>query len=132
MGITTGYCTVGNFGSEHRLDYTVLGSPVNLAARLQSMAEPDTILIDEATHSLVGEQVNCRKADQIMPKGFARTVQVYQVEDFHSLDHIAQRHRLYQAGQRVEVNIIDSSDIRAAIEELRAIQFDFEKRLGRD
>ena len=35
MGINTGYCTVGNFGSELRLDYTVLGSPVNLAARLQ-------------------------------------------------------------------------------------------------
>ena len=132
MGITTGYCTVGNFGSEQRLDYTVLGSPVNLAARLQAMAEPDTILIDEATHSLVGEQVDCQKADQIMPKGFTRTVQVYQVEDFHSRDHIEQRHRLYQAGQRVEVNIIDSSDIRAAIEELRAIQFDFEERLGRD
>ena len=132
MGITTGYCTVGNFGSEQRLDYTVLGSPVNLAARLQAMAEPDTILIDEATHSLVGEQVNCREADQIMPKGFARPVQVYQVEDFHSRDHIERRHRLYQAGERVEVNIIDSSDIRAAIEELRAIQLDFEERLGRD
>jgi len=132
MGITTGYCTVGNFGSEQRLDYTVLGSPVNLAARLQAMAEPDTILIDEATHSLVGEQVNCREADQIMPKGFARPVQVYQVQDFHSRDHIEQRHWLYHAGKRVEVNIIDSSDIRAAIEELRAIQLDFEERLGRD
>ena len=132
MGITTGYCTVGNFGSEQRLDYTVLGSPVNLAARLQTMAEPDTILIDEATHSLVGEQVNCHEADQILPKGFVRPVQVYQVEDFNSRDHIEQRHRLYQAGKRVEVNIIDSSDIRAAIEELRAIQLDFEERLGRD
>ena len=47
MGIATGYCTVGNFGSQMRLDYTVLGSPVNLAARLQSLAEPDSILIDE-------------------------------------------------------------------------------------
>ena len=47
MGITTGYCTVGNFGSDHRLDYTVLGSPVNLAARLQTTAEADTILIAE-------------------------------------------------------------------------------------
>ena len=38
VGITSGYCTVGNFGSEQRLDYTVLGSPVNLAARLQGLA----------------------------------------------------------------------------------------------
>ncbi len=47
MGIATGFCTVGNFGSDLRMDYTVLGSPVNLAARLQTMAEPNTILIDE-------------------------------------------------------------------------------------
>ena len=38
MGITSGYCTVGNFGSNQRMDYTVLGKPVNLAARLQSLA----------------------------------------------------------------------------------------------
>ena len=132
MGITTGFCTVGNFGSEQRLDYTVLGSPVNLAARLQGMADPDTILIDETTHSLVGDQVHCNKADQILPKGFVRPVQVYKVEDFHSRDHIEQRKRLYQAGERVEVNIIDSSDIRAAIEELRTIQLEFEDRLGRE
>ena len=132
MGITTGFCTVGNFGSEQRLDYTVLGSPVNLAARLQGMADPDTILIDETTHSLVGDQVHCNKADQILPKGFVRSVQVYKVEDFHSRDHIEQRKRLYQAGERVEVNIIDSSDIRAAIEELRTIQLEFENRLGRE
>ena len=132
MGITTGFCTVGNFGSEQRLDYTVLGSPVNLAARLQGMADPDTILIDEATHSLVGDQVHCKKADQILPKGFVRPVQIYRVEDFHSRDHVEQRKRLYQAGERVEVNIIDSSDIRAAIEELRTIQQEFEDRLGRE
>ena len=34
MGMTTGYVTVGNFGSEARMDYTIVGSPVNLAARL--------------------------------------------------------------------------------------------------
>ena len=132
MGITTGYCTVGNFGSEQRLDYTVLGSPVNLAARLQAMADPDGILIDDTTHSLVSDHVKCQEADQILPKGFVRPVQVYRAEDFFSDDHINNRQRLYLAGDRVEVNIIDSSDIRAAIEELREIQLDFERRANLD
>ncbi|MFP6709182.1 MAG: adenylate/guanylate cyclase domain-containing protein [Alphaproteobacteria bacterium] len=129
MGITTGYCTVGNFGSEQRLDYTVLGSPVNLAARLQAMADPDGILIDDTTHSLVNEQVDCEAADEIMPKGFVRPVQIFRVGEFRDRDHVDQRQRLYRAGERVEVNIIDSSDVRAAIAELRAIQLEFEERL---
>jgi len=54
MGISTGFCTVGNFGSDLRLDYTVLGSPVNLAARLQTTAEHNTILIDEFTITVLG------------------------------------------------------------------------------
>ena len=62
MGITTGYCTVGNFGSDHRLDYTVLGSPVNLAARLQTTAEADTILIADSTWLLI-QDAGRRHAD---------------------------------------------------------------------
>jgi len=132
MGITTGFCTVGNFGSEQRLDYTVLGSPVNLAARLQSEAEADTILIDENTHSLIAEDVDCAAYDQITPKGFARPVQVFKVNDFLSDKHRQRRQRLSRVGERVEVNVIDSSDIRAAIEELRHIQEDFERQLDHD
>ncbi len=128
MGITTGFCTVGNFGSEQRLDYTVLGSPVNLAARLQAAADADTILIDENTHGLIEDQVNCELVDQITPKGFVRPVKVYRVEDFHSKEHRERRRQLSHVGERVEVNVIDSSDIRAAIEELRRIQEDFEKQ----
>ena len=132
MGITTGFCTVGNFGSEQRLDYTVLGSPVNLAARLQSEAASDTILIDENTHNLIAEDVDCTAYDKITPKGFARPVQVYKVNDFLSDKHRQRRQRLSHVGERVEVNVIDSSDIRAAIEELRCIQEDFERQLDRD
>ena len=57
MGIATGYCTVGNFGSDQRLDYTVLGSPVNLAARLQGLAEPETVLVDQNTYALIDKHV---------------------------------------------------------------------------
>ena len=107
MGITTGFCTVGNFGSEQRLDYTVLGSPVNLAARLQAMADPGVILIDENTHSLIEQNVGCEPADQITPKGFVRPIQIYQVDDFHSKEHRERRQQLSRVGERVEVNVID-------------------------
>ena len=84
MGISTGYCTVGNFGSDMRLDYTVLGSPVNLAARLQTMATHNSILIDEYTKDLINTNVNCKHFDEIIPKGFVRPLQVYQLNDFKS------------------------------------------------
>ena len=128
MGITTGFCTVGNFGSEQRLDYTVLGSPVNMAARLQAVADADTILVDETTQSLIESHVSCEPFDEITPKGFARPIKVFRVGDFFSEEHRERRRQLSRVGERVEVNVIDSSDIRAAIEELRRIQEDFEKQ----
>ena len=130
MGITTGYCTVGNFGSEQRLDYTVLGSPVNLAARLQTMAPADSVLVAENTYQLIHEHVNCEQFDEITPKGFARAVQVYKVNDFISDEHREQRRKFSMTGDHVEVNVFDSSDIRAAIEELRRIQDEFESQAG--
>lgn len=128
MGIATGFCTVGNFGSEQRLDYTVLGSPVNLAARLQGIADADTILIDENTYGLIKGHVSCEPTDKITPKGFVRPVQVYKVGDFISEEHRERRRQLSRVGERVEVNVIDSSDIRAAIKELREIQQEFERQ----
>jgi len=127
MGISTGFCTVGNFGSDLRLDYTVLGSPVNLAARLQSAAERNGILIDENTNNLVSEAVLTEKNDTITPKGFVRPIDTFILKDFKSEIHKNKRKMLSHSGKRVEINVIDSSDIRAAIEELKNIQEKFEK-----
>ena len=127
MGISTGFCTVGNFGSDLRLDYTVLGSPVNLAARLQTMAEHNTIFIDEYTKDLIKSQVNSKYIEDITPKGFARAIPVYRIEDFKSGDHRDRRKSLTHVGKRVEVNVLDSSNIHAAIEELKLIQEGFER-----
>ncbi len=57
-----------------------------------------------------------------------RPVNVYKVSDFLSKEHREHRLQLSRVGKRVEVNVTDSSDIRAAIKELRNIQEDFEKQ----
>ncbi|WP_339616050.1 adenylate/guanylate cyclase domain-containing protein [uncultured Gilvimarinus sp.] len=79
MGINTGYCTVGTFGTSSHLDYTVLGTHVNLASRLESAAEPDEVLISHETWSLVKDSVLCRDKGEITVKGFSAPVKVYQV-----------------------------------------------------
>lgn len=81
MGINTGYCTVGNFGSDDRLDYTIIGGQVNLASRLESAAPVDQILISHETYALVKDKVACKRKGEIMVKGIAYPVQTYQVLD---------------------------------------------------
>ncbi|WP_339487986.1 adenylate/guanylate cyclase domain-containing protein [Pseudomonas sp. EL_65y_Pfl2_R95] len=82
MGLNTGYCTVGNFGADTRMDYTIIGRDVNLASRLESAAESGEILISHETYSLVKDLIMCRDKGQITVKGFTRPVQIYQVVDF--------------------------------------------------
>ena len=79
MGIHTDVCTVGNFGSSDRLDYTVLGNGVNLASRLESMAEANQILISENTHNLINEDIKSQFFSEITAKGRAHPVKAYQV-----------------------------------------------------
>lgn len=130
MGIATGYCTVGNFGSDQRLDYTVLGSPVNLAARLQQLADPDAILADQNTLSLVENDTKTEMKGEIAPKGFSRSVRYFEIKGLVAPEPAKENRQLSHAGEHVDVNVHDSSDIRAAIEELAEIQRRFEAQFA--
>lgn len=79
MGISTGYCHVGNYGASYRMAYTIVGRDANLAARLQSAAEVDEILISESTHKLINNYFLCAPRDAIYLKGIQEPVKTWQV-----------------------------------------------------
>ncbi|MFD0985997.1 adenylate/guanylate cyclase domain-containing protein [Methyloligella solikamskensis] len=83
IGINTGFCTVGNFGSEDRMDYTIIGNVVNGASRLQVSAGSGGILIGHETYALVKDEVIAEERPAITAKGFAEPVRCYQVRGLY-------------------------------------------------
>ena len=79
MGINTGYCNVGNFGSEDRMDYTIIGAEANLAARLESIAEPGGIVLSYETYAHVRDLISATPLEPVSFKGIAREVVPYQI-----------------------------------------------------
>lgn len=79
IGISTGFCTVGNFGSRDRMDYTIIGNEVNLAARLQSAVEPGGILLSHEANALVQDIVLTEEFPPMTVKGFLKPIKTYKV-----------------------------------------------------
>ena len=79
IGINTGFCDVGNFGSDLRMDYTIIGPEVNLAARLEQAAEPGGILISGETYALVCGEIETDQQVSIVAKGFSEPIAAHTV-----------------------------------------------------
>ena len=86
MGISTGYCHVGNYGAVHRMTYTIVGRDANLAARLQSIANIDEILIGDETHRLVKDNYLCTPKQPVVLKGIHGLVNTWQVMEKYAAD----------------------------------------------
>ncbi len=97
IGINTGFCTVGNFGGADRMDYTIIGNEVNLAARLESLAEVGGILMTHGTHSLVKDTIMAEECDTMTVKGFAKPVRTYRVVGLY--DDLVEQGRVIQEEQ---------------------------------
>jgi adenylate cyclase len=81
MGLNSGLMTVGNMGSAQRMDYTMMGDAVNLAARLEGANKAYTsgLMISEATYSSCQTDVDVRELDTIRVVGRSEAVKVYQL-----------------------------------------------------
>ncbi|HAU2100689.1 TPA: adenylate/guanylate cyclase domain-containing protein, partial [Legionella pneumophila] len=79
IGINTGYAIVGNIGSQKRMQYSAIGSPVNLASRIQDLTLGGQILISEATYQEVNQSLELNGHLRVKVKGIASPITIYDV-----------------------------------------------------
>ena len=103
VGLNTDNVVSGNIGSKKRMDYTIIGDGVNLAARLESACKQygAHILISEFTHKRLKGTYYSRELDLVVVKGKTRPVAIHEILDYHteeSYPHLADALRLFKAG----------------------------------
>lgn len=82
VGINYGVVTVGNIGTDKKMDYTIIGDMVNLASRLENLTKKykQALLISESLHAKVKEKLPCRLLDTVAVKGKTRGIRIYTVQ----------------------------------------------------
>jgi adenylate cyclase len=126
IGINTGYCNVGNFGSDDRMDYTIIGGEVNLAARLEGQADPGSILMSYETFALVEDTVRAEARPPLQVKGIRQEIRPYAVTGL--FDDLEKENKIIRK-ERNGLNLL--IDFEAMNEETRkAATVDLEEALA--
>jgi class 3 adenylate cyclase len=125
-GINSGICTVGNFGSENRLDYTAIGNQVNLASRLESMAGEGEVLVSEETMLLTQDSFEFKPNKEIYVKGFSRPIKTFSVLNTKQIKQI-KKISLHSKGIDLEINPEKIND--HSLESLREVLAEIENNI---
>ncbi len=131
IGINTGYCNVGNFGSNDRMDYTIIGAEANLAARLQTIAAVNGIVLSYETYALVRDLVRAQPMPPIQMKGISRQIVPYAVEGL--LGDVAQRTQVISEHAQgldlfIDLDVIDEQATERTKQRLQELLEALERR----
>lgn len=122
IGINTGYCNVGNFGSEQRLSYTIIGGEVNVAQRLEANADPGGILISHETFALVNDLVDVEERQSVSLKGIDRHIRTYAIKG-RSTGQANTLRLSHQSGVNIDISpkLLTTEDRRQLAEQLQNV-----------
>ncbi len=85
IGVHTGVCVVGNIGSRNKMKYGCVGESVNLAARIESLAVGEEVLISEYTASRISAPIEIQSSREFLPKGAKEPMNALQVAGIDSI-----------------------------------------------
>ncbi len=128
MGVASGFCTVGDFGSSQKMDYTILGSPVNLAARLQGLCQSGEILLSAETHSALEEVIEGKKFGPTEIKGFPEPLPYFRLDKIADSNPTIEPFDRYES-ENIDIWIKKPEQIEDVLAELKRVEKEFATKL---
>jgi class 3 adenylate cyclase/tetratricopeptide (TPR) repeat protein len=135
VGLNSGEVVVGTVGSDLRMDYTAVGRTTHLAARMEQLASPGSILLTPSTFKLVENIVAARPLGAVPVKGLASALEVYELQGMRIPQtgfHVSTRRGLTPlVGRDAELELLERAFERAAKGDARIVGIIGEAGVGK-